>query len=48
VITLKRCKEVLTKNGKQYTEEDIRDIRDIMVRLAEVDYNNSIKTMNNE
>ena len=40
VKTIKRCREVLTQNGKQYTDEEIKEIRAFLYRLAEIESNN--------
>jgi len=37
MITLERCAMVLNRNGKQYSDEEIKQIRDLLYNLARID-----------
>ncbi|MFY9307990.1 MAG: hypothetical protein WAQ28_02965 [Bacteroidia bacterium] len=38
IISLENCKEILNQNGKNYTDEEIGEIRDFLYCLVEIDY----------
>ncbi len=35
-ISISRCREILTKNGLAYTDEEVTQIRDFLYHLAEI------------
>lgn len=35
---IKKCKEILEKNGARYSDEEVAKIRDILYMLAQFDY----------
>jgi len=37
-LSLAYCKKVLRQTGKEYTDEQIRKIRDVLYTLGELDY----------
>ena len=37
-ISIAKCKEVLSKKGKNYSEEELLAIRDFLFELAKIDY----------
>jgi hypothetical protein len=37
-ISLNKCKAILNKNGKSYSDENIIAIRDFLIDLAQIDY----------
>ena len=37
MIPLKKCEQILEKNGKKYKEEEIKKIREILYQLAEIE-----------
>jgi hypothetical protein len=47
VITIERCKKILNRGERKYSEEEIRDIREFLYLLAEIE-NNDLKTENDE
>jgi hypothetical protein len=38
LISLSKCKAILNKNGKNYSDENVIAIRDFLIELAEIDY----------
>ena len=47
-ISLQKCREVLCKNGEEYTDQEIEEIRAIIINLVEIDYFNFKKWMEKE
>jgi hypothetical protein len=37
-LSFEKCKVILNKNGKKYTDEEVRKIRDILYILGKLDY----------
>jgi len=38
MLTLKKCKQILNKNGNIYTEEQVKQIRQFLYSIVEMDY----------
>lgn len=38
MLTLRQCKEILGRYGRQYTEKQVEGIRDLLYKLSEIDY----------
>lgn len=38
MISLKTCQEILQKNGKKYTEAEIKIIREELTKLSQIEY----------
>jgi hypothetical protein len=47
-VSLKRCKEVLNKNGNNYSDQEISEIRDFLYELGRIDYAVFIHNENKE
>lgn len=47
-ISLKKCKEILPKDGSVYTDEEVAQIRDFLYMLAKLDYKAFLKTQKEE
>jgi hypothetical protein len=39
-LSFEKCKEILNKNGKKYTEAEVEQIRQFLCQMAEIDYEN--------
>ncbi|HXA01965.1 MAG TPA: hypothetical protein VNW99_08255 [Cytophagaceae bacterium] len=37
-LSFEKCKVILNKNGKKYTDEQVRKIRDILYIIGKLDY----------
>lgn len=37
-ISIAKCKEILNKKGKNYSEEELLAIRELLFELAKIDY----------
>jgi hypothetical protein len=50
MISLELCKKILCKNGKKYTDEQIKQIREYLYQLAKIDIENfkNLKSNKNE
>ena len=38
MISIGRCTELLNKNEKKYTEQEVKQIRELLYKLANVEY----------
>lgn len=38
MLSLEKCKNILNKNGNNYSVSEIEQIRDLLTKLAEIDY----------
>jgi hypothetical protein len=38
LISISKCKSILQKDGSQYTDEEVTQIREFLYKLAEMDY----------
>jgi hypothetical protein len=38
MLSLEKCREILSENGKKYSEEEIELIREILSNLGEIEY----------
>lgn len=48
MLSVEKCKELLCKNGKTYTDEQIIAIRDFCYKLAVIEYEEYLNTIHNE
>ena len=54
MLTIQECKKILNRNGNNYTDEEIRSIRDFLWSLAQIEvktletYNSDENSSNNE
>jgi len=48
MINIKKCKKILTEKGRDFTDEEIREIMGILSALARIDFTNYIKTKSHE
>ena len=37
-LSLQECRNILCRNGEQYTEEEIKEIRTFLLHLVEIDF----------
>lgn len=37
-ISLQECKTILNKNGEKFSDEEVKEIRDFLYALIEIDY----------
>jgi hypothetical protein len=47
-ISLKKCKEVLSSRGENYSDEEIIEIRNYLFELAQIDYEVFVYKQNKE
>ena len=47
-ISLKKCKEILSSQGENYSDEEIIEIRNYLFELAQIDYEVFIFNQNKE
>lgn len=47
-LSLQTCREILCKDGEQYTDEEINEIRALIICLVEIDYLHFKKWMEKE
>jgi len=40
MLSIEKCKKILNKKEKKYTDEQIKKLRNFLYILAEIDYNN--------
>jgi hypothetical protein len=43
VLSITECKKKLNKNGVSYTDEEVKLIREVLYKFAEVYYKNKIE-----
>jgi hypothetical protein len=48
VITIKKCKKVLEKNGDKYTDEQVKQISDLLKEFASLSVNEYHKAKHDE
>lgn len=50
MLNLEKCKKVLQQNGKNYTDEEVKQIRDLLYKMGNLDYLmfNHLKTIQDE
>ena len=41
MLSIQKCDEILNKNGIRYTKEEIKEIRTLLSRLAEITLNSN-------
>lgn len=39
-LSIYKCRKILNKNGRKYTDEQVKQIRDFLYILGEIDYIN--------
>ena len=39
MLSLDNCKKILNRSGKQYSEEEVKRIRDLLYKLARLEFN---------
>tara|TARA_Y100001954_G_C15775133_1_gene586562 strand:- start:662 stop:796 length:135 start_codon:yes stop_codon:yes gene_type:complete len=37
MLTIKQCKAILNKNGNNYTDAEVKKIRELLIELAEIE-----------
>ena len=42
-FTIERCKKTLNKNGNNYSDEQVKKIRDFLYFIAEMEYENFLE-----
>jgi hypothetical protein len=47
-VSIGKCKLILEKNGCNYTDKEIEKIRDFLYILGEIEYENYLKTQDDE
>jgi len=40
MLSIKTCKAILERDGKRYSETQIKALRDLLYQLGEIDYTN--------
>ncbi len=48
MLSLEKCRELLNKKEKKYTDEQILEIRDFCYKLAEIEYEAYLNFIKNE
>lgn len=48
MLSLEKCRELLNKKGKNYTDEQILEIRDFCYKLAEIEYEEYLNKIKDE
>ena len=38
MLSIEKCKQILTKNGASYTDEEVKRIRELLYRVGQLDY----------
>jgi len=44
MLGIEQCKKILNNNGKKYSEEEIKKIRELLYKLAAIEYGNFKRT----
>ena len=39
-LSIDKCKCILNKNGNRFNDQEVKEIRDFLYRLAEIDFQN--------
>jgi hypothetical protein len=42
-LSIERCKKTLNRNGRSYSDEQVKKIRDFLYFLAELEYENFLR-----
>ena len=42
MLSIEKCKAILNKNGKKYSDEETKAIREFLYLFAELDYQNFV------
>ncbi|HMK02961.1 MAG TPA: hypothetical protein VK489_02170, partial [Ferruginibacter sp.] len=48
MLSIGQCKKVLNKTGKQFKEEEIAKLREVLYQIAQMDYNQFKKQNEND
>ena len=40
MLSIAKCTEILNRNGKAYTKEEVEQIRNLLYTLGQIDYQN--------
>lgn len=43
-MSIKECQKILEKDSKKYTYDEVKEIRDLLYNLANIDYESFSKT----
>jgi uncharacterized protein YpuA (DUF1002 family) len=38
MLNLEKCKKILQQNGKHYTDEEVKQIRNLLYKIGNLDY----------
>jgi hypothetical protein len=38
MLSIEQCKKILKKNGKTYTDEEVKKVRELLYQLGRLDY----------
>jgi hypothetical protein len=38
MLNLEKCKKILQKDGQKYTDEEVKQIRDLLYKIGQLDY----------
>ena len=38
MLSIEKCKQLLTQNGAKYTDEEVKQIRDLFYQLGKIDH----------
>ncbi|MBN2105223.1 hypothetical protein JW835_14395 [bacterium] len=47
MLSIRQCKAILEKNGRVYSETQIKALRELLYQLGEIDYNHFKDMMKN-
>lgn len=40
MLSIEKCKKILTKNGANYNDEQVKEIRELLYKLGRIDFMN--------
>lgn len=38
MLSIKQCRAILEKNGRKYTDEEVKALRELLYKMGKVDY----------
>lgn len=47
MLSIKECGKILEAKGKKYSESEVKDIRELLYKLAEIEHNNFKENLKN-
>ena len=47
MLSISKCKEILESRGKKYSDSEVKDIRELLYKLAEIEHNNFKENLKN-